>query len=450
MKEVDGLLSEMALMLGRWSLYSRFLGGKCRVSTSDVLSQAISKLSQDPEANAEEPLVMPDLLSKSALYRKVSARLVTPFNIMTGFFIRRSIEKAFQLDESPTGLHLSASKPLDGNPPYIISAVDDVMYIVNTVLQRAISTSQRDVIASVIPSISRVLGSDFVGMIQRKMQHESYPKPLVSGGFPPEDKIIAFILLINSLDVANDYVTRIVSARLNPPPASAGAPPTQPLSELFPFDHDSVFVSNSLQNLHSTFASKTTELNADALNVMFNQVIKPRLRPIVSDTFRDVDYSLTDNDFFNTLDPDNDNDPSTLATDRFSHAWDQLIIPLRRLMTPKTFNIMLEQTSKYLAKMLEKRVWNWKICSEGAGRLERDLSGVVGVVGRGGRWEIREAFGRVGEMGVLVSMEEEEWNLLVEEEEDKRADNDGEADEEGEKWNLSWEERKRVRALVRN
>lgn len=32
MKEIDGLLSEMAIMLGRWSLYSRFIGGKCRVS----------------------------------------------------------------------------------------------------------------------------------------------------------------------------------------------------------------------------------------------------------------------------------------------------------------------------------------------------------------------------------------------------------------------------------
>jgi hypothetical protein len=36
MKEVDGLLSEMAIMLGRWSLYSRFLGGKCRVSINSL------------------------------------------------------------------------------------------------------------------------------------------------------------------------------------------------------------------------------------------------------------------------------------------------------------------------------------------------------------------------------------------------------------------------------
>ncbi|TVY36414.1 Conserved oligomeric Golgi complex subunit [Lachnellula subtilissima] len=107
MKEVDGLLNETAMMLGRWSLYSRFLASKCR----------------DPEIDPDEPLVMPELLIKSALSRKISARLTTPFNIMTTFFFRRSVEKAFQLDESPAGLSLNLSKPIDGNPPFIISPV---------------------------------------------------------------------------------------------------------------------------------------------------------------------------------------------------------------------------------------------------------------------------------------------------------------------------------------
>jgi hypothetical protein len=33
MKEIDGLLNEMAVMLGRWSLYCRFLSDKCKVAT---------------------------------------------------------------------------------------------------------------------------------------------------------------------------------------------------------------------------------------------------------------------------------------------------------------------------------------------------------------------------------------------------------------------------------
>ena len=336
---------------------------------------------------------------------------------------------------------------MDGNPPYIISAVDDVMYIVNTVLQRSLSTSQRDVIASVIPTISRVLGSDFIGMIQRKMRDESYPKPLVSGGFPPEDKIIAFILLINSLDVANDYITRIITSRLSPPAVTAGSPQTQTLKELFPFDHDAVFVSTSLQNLQTAFAGKSQELLSEALNVMYNNVLKPRLRPILVETFRDIDYALSNNELEASLDPDAEIDTSTLVPQRFQHTWEQMIIPLRRLMTTKTFNVTLEQIAKALAKMLEKRIWSWKFHVEGAGRLERDLSGIVGVVGRGGKWEVREAFARVSEMGVLVSMESEEWEMLVEEEEEEVDGSVGE--EEGVKWVLSKDERRKVRALVR-
>ena len=130
---------------------------------------------------------MPQFLSNSSLYKKVSKNLVEPFNVMTTFFFRRSVEKAFQLDESPSDLNLNPNKPLGANPPFITSAVDDVMYIVNQVLQRSLATSQRAVVSSVVPTIGRVLGSDFVGMIQRKMRDESYPKPVIQGGLPPEE-----------------------------------------------------------------------------------------------------------------------------------------------------------------------------------------------------------------------------------------------------------------------
>lgn len=445
MKEVDGLLSEMAVMLGRWSLYSRFLAGKCRVSpTPGVLLQAISKISQDPIASPEEPLVLPDLLVKSALGRKISGHLTTPFNIMTTFFFRRSVEKAFQLDELPSGLTLNPSKPLDGSGPYIISAVDDVMYIVNTVLQRSLSTSQRDVISSVIPTISRVLGSDFVGMIQRKMRDESYPKPVIQGGFPPEDKIIAFIVLINSLDIANDYISRIVTTRLQTSDQAHGA---NPLQESFPFSHDFTFVTNALENLNTTFNSKTSDLITDGLRVLFEQVIRSRLRPVLSDTFRDVDYSLTKEDLADlALQNGSDEDPGSLndiVARRFEHSWDAMMKPIQRLMTPKTFSKLLDTTAKYLAKVLERRMWSFggKMNILGASRMERDFSGIVGVVARGGKYAIRDVFARVTQVAMLVNMEDEEWEALVEEER---------GGEEEMAWVLNMDERTKARALVKD
>ena len=38
MKEVDALLNEIAVMLGRWSLYSRFLANKCMVRPREIIS----------------------------------------------------------------------------------------------------------------------------------------------------------------------------------------------------------------------------------------------------------------------------------------------------------------------------------------------------------------------------------------------------------------------------
>jgi hypothetical protein len=444
-REVDGLLSEVAVMLGRWSLYSRFLAGKCRVSPQrGILQYAIAKISQDPTASPEEPLVMPDLLVKSALGRKISGRLTTPFNIMTTFFFRRSVEKAFQLDELPSGLNLNMSKTLEGSGPYIISAVDDVMYIVNAVLQRSLSTSQRDVIASVIPTISRVLGSDFVGMVQRKMRDESYPKPVIQGGFPPEDKIIAFIVLINSLDVANDYISRIVTTRLQPHGQQNGV---NAFSESFPFSHDSTFVVNALETLDFTFNSKTSDLIADGLRVLYEQVIRPRLRPVLLDTFRDVDYSLTEEDLADlALQNDSDEDPDSLndlVARRFEHSWDALIKPIQRLMTPKTFSKILDKAADYLAKNLEKRMWvlGGKMNVLGASRMERDFSGIVGVVARGGKYVIRDKFAKVTQIAMLVNMEEEEWEALLEEEQ---------GGEEEMAWVLTLDERTRARALVRD
>jgi hypothetical protein len=92
--------------------------------------------------------------------------------------------------------------------------------------------------------------------------------------------------------------------------------------------------------------------------------------------------------------------------------------------------------------MLEKRVWlfSGKMNALGAQRMERDFSGIIGVVARGGRYAVRDAFARVAQICMLVNMEDEEWDALIEEEQ--------EGDEEM-AWVLSEDERRRARALVR-
>lgn len=388
-------------------------------------------------------LVTPDVLTKSNLNRKVSGKLTTPYNVMSTFFFRRSVEKAFQLDEMPTGLTLNPQRHLSSEPPFIISAVDDVMYIANTVIQKTLSTAQRDAVASVLPTIGRVLSSDFVGMVQRKMRDESYPKPVIQGGFPPEDKVIAFIVLINSLDMSNEYLERIINTFLGVSEQANGSAAHPTFKETFPFEHDVTFVINALNTLLTTFTSKNTELLNEGLQVLANQVVRLRMRPALAETFRDIDYALTEDDLADiAAAEDLDEDELLDAVGRrFEHGWDALMKPIARLMTPKTYTTLLDTTARYLARVLLDRAWKYlgRANAFGVIRMERDFNAIITVVSKGGNYGVRELFAKVAQVLMVANMEDDEWEEIVAGEED-----------EGFQWVLSEEERRKARNLVKS
>lgn len=361
------------------------------------------------------------------------------------------MEKAFQLDEAPSDLSLSVTANLPPGP-YITSAVDDVMYIVNTLISRALETQQRTLVGSVISTISRVLGSDFIGMIQRKMRDESYPRGPHSGAPPPDDKVVSFLVLINNLDIAAEYTQRIIERYLgsdddndHQQQLNGNTNKANPLANQFPFADDATYVQSALTSLESSFRAKTGELINDALATVYNAVIKPRLRPILQDAFRDVDYLIAPSASASDVHPDgvDDDDDPDLVKRRFSASWNTLMTPLSRLLNEKLYNKLLTNTAASFARMLEKRIWAYsgRISELGAIRLERDVTGIVGVVVRG-RYAVRESFVRCTQICLVVNMGEDEVGGLLKEE------GDGEEGADGVEWKLGVEERKRARGMV--
>ncbi|KAL1311501.1 hypothetical protein AAFC00_001624 [Neodothiora populina] len=423
MKEIDALLAEIAMMLSRWALYTRFIAAKIHYTELDA---------------AKDTLTMPHLLSNSLLYKKITDLLIHPYYVMSTFFFRRSVEKAFQMDESPTGLSLSANKPLTANPPFITSAVDDVMYIVNQVIQRTLATSQRSVVANVIPAVGRVLSGDFFGMIQRKMRDESYPKAAIQGSLPPEGLILSFLILVNNLDVSTDYLRRIVNTNLGKQAntsVSSDATSRPTISDLFPFGHDAVFVENALTSMLNGFESKTEDLIIEAIEVLLKQVMRPRLRPVLIETFRDVDYMPEDSHGEEEAAEDED-----AVAQRFERGWMAFTLPLKRILTEKNYDRLVTATTSYLGKALEKRIWSYygRVNGLGAVRMERDISGIVNAAVRGGRYGLRDTFTRCIEMTLILNMEDDEWEELVR----------NPVQEEGVVWHLDASERQRTRGIM--
>lgn len=383
---------------------------------------------------------MPHFLATSNLHKKVTSHLVEPVNVMSTFFFRRSVEKAFQLDEAPSDLTLHPTKPLGSNPPFITSAVDDVMYIVNQVLQRTLATSQRAVVSSVVPMVSQILGTDFIGMIQRKMRDESYPKPVIQGGLPPEDKVIAFLVLINNLDVANDYIRRIVQQQLGGSPEGSNGHQVSKsqLHDLFPFGHDATFVENTLKAMERSFASKSGDLLNDGITVLFNNVLKPRIKPLLAEAFRDVDYAPEEDD---DLEDEREEEDADLVKSRFDRGWGTVIRPIKRILTSANFDRLLTLALNYLASALDRRIRSYygRVNELGAVRLERDIAGIVTAAVAGGKYGLRDAFTKCTQMTLIMNMEDDEWDEVAN-------DTSGES---GIPWVMDAEERKRVRAIVK-
>ena len=447
-KELGGLLGEMAMMLSRWSLYSKFVATKCRSG-----EQAENRI-----------LEQSSLLQTSSLYSKIHSRLVAPFNTITTFLFRRSVERAFQLDEQPPDLSFNLSKQISSNPPFITSAVDDVMYIVSQVMERTLSTSQKSIVANVIPTMGRILGSDFIGMIQRKMRDENYPKSVIQGALPPKHTILAFFVLLNNLDVATEYIKRIVQSRLDLPTSSqlvngADSTPKSNMVAAFPFDQDAVFVEKTLRSLQSGFEMKATELSNDGFYVVLKNVVRPQLRPLLADTFRDIDYQMSTEELdASRRDIDEEEEDRHRSQDNvaeiFQSGWDALTRPIARILTAQNNRKLLTSVVNHLSEILERRIWSYhgRLNELGAVRLERDITSIVNVALKGGSYEVRSIFARCTQICMILNLETEEWDELKEhfamknpnEKDSENLDEDDSID-----WKLSTKERVRARSMIK-
>jgi conserved oligomeric Golgi complex subunit 4 len=360
---------------------------------------------------------------------------------MSTYFFRRSVEKAFELDEMPADINQKNEPTDDTSPPLISSAVDDVMYIVNKLLHRTLHTSRYDVVSSVVSTITRVLTGDFIGMIQRKMRDEYYPK--ASNGLSPlDEKTVHFLVLINNLDIASTYTQRIVdritSGTSEVSMVASDEYPATPLPDLFPFLADSDKVSNLLQTLSSSFTTKATELQTDALNTLFNQIIKPKLRPLLADCFSGIDYSQS-----REPTPDNVSDsesesllPQDKVRVKFERGWKALMGPLRAVLTQTPFTKLLNIVCAALAQIIERRLWAYLntqatgpgakrpggsigggVSALGAIKLERDVAAIVNTVAVMGGWKIREVFKKCTEICLVLGEDDEDYQAEVDDDE---------------------------------
>ena len=65
-----------------------------------------------------------------------------------------------------------------------------------------------------------------------------------------------------------------------------------PLGGLFPFQTNAEIVRDALKGMEIAFKGKAGELTSNGIMV-FNKFVKPKLRPLLAEAFRDVEYLIS-------------------------------------------------------------------------------------------------------------------------------------------------------------
>lgn len=388
MKQVGVYVSQMSIMLNRWMLYCSFIAARQSQENDKLKLTKSDKSIGDNELASEERV--PKVLADSGLAKKLNKKLEPVFEVLARFFFRRSIEKAFELEDIVSVARLEEEGgALAPDDVPTTSVVEDVILVLKVLINQTLSTGNGALVSRLVGDYKRMLESDFIGMMQRKLRDEApqaqtarattLPRTTsrrINFGLqkPAETKLHHFIFYLNNLDETSRWISRFIG-ELDSEELDLAAP--------------------AFNALDSGMAAITTELSNDGIQVLFSKIVNARMRVLFASSFRDAEYLVTGDD------------PEVDVGHVFQRGWVDVMRPYEKLMASSLYAKLVERCATLLANMIENWLWSLsgRVNELGAIRLDRDISKLVATVSEG-RFKMREKFIRVAQIVMAIGLEE--------------------------------------------
>jgi hypothetical protein len=280
-------------------------------------------------------------------------------------------------------------------------------------VKQSLSTGELNICKTVLSNVRRILESDYIGMIQRKLRDEAprtagqvkpstvttHPQQLAGLSGPEEERLRKFIVYLNSLSVSIDYEQRILSS--------------VDVNVYFPFESDAKDIKNVLDSLSASISSRCSELINDGLQVLYTTVLNVRIRNMCTSLFREANYMLSPND-------------ESQLSEQFAQRWRVFIREFIRIMSPENYGRLLTIITSSMSRLFEKWIWSLegKVNDLGAIALDRDVSRIIGCLSEG-HYRVREKFVRVAQIVMIAGLDDPEeeaaMDIVLSEEERVRA-----------------------------
>ncbi|WAQ92854.1 hypothetical protein PtA15_17A336 [Puccinia triticina] len=342
-REIDFLIAELAGMSSRWQTYRRFLCGRFGEfnlnETQNILERPdepqspISPSTVPKEQHASPPAHISkqfEQLGQTELSQKLNENLERFYLPLEAWYLRINIEKAHSADE----MDLSGS-------PYLSSALDDTFYMAKKVILRLMSVGNVKCVRAGLLKIEETIQRDFGEKEKREKSVRN-----------------SCVVYLNNLSMASEYVVRLVDEVTNGP--------TLTQNFFVPVEIDEI--KSCLAEMYR-LSKKLAGINKSGLEQLFNQLIRPKIRPIVSDCYKDVTYVLDDQSYAEA-------EVQDLFRKRFQKAWESLMDPYRDSMTTENFKELIGMTVNLIVRTWENMIKNQKFNELGSIKFDKDIRSI--------------------------------------------------------------------------
>lgn len=353
-REVELYLEEILSLMQLGEDYTEFMVSKIK-SLSSV----------DPELVPRATKAF-----RSGSFSKVVQEITGFYVILEGFFMVENVRKAIRIDEYvPDSL--------------TTSMVDDVFYVLQSCLRRAISTSNISSVIAVLSSASSLLSNEYQEALQQKTREPNLGAKLFLGGVGVQKTGTEIATALNNMDVSSEYVLKLKHEI------------EEQCAEVFPTPADREKVKSCLSEL-----GDLSKMFKQILNMGMEQLVAtvtPRIRPVL-DSVATISYELSEAEYA-------DNEVNDPWVQRLLHAVETNAAWLQPLMTANNYDSFVHLIIDFIVKRLEVIMMQKKFSQLGGLQLDRDTRALVSHFSSMTQRTVRDKFARLTQMATILNLE---------------------------------------------
>ncbi|CBI38713.3 unnamed protein product, partial [Vitis vinifera] len=290
--------------------------------------------------------------------------------ILEGFFMVENVRKAINIDE-----HVPDS--------LTTSMVDDVFYVLQSCLRRAISTSNINSVLALLSGSISLLGNEYQEALQQKMREPNLGAKLFLGGVGVQKTGTEIATALNNMDVSSEYVLKLRHEI------------EEQCAEVFPTPADREKVKSCLSEL-----GEMSNIFKQTLNAGMEQLVAtvtPRIRPVL-DSVGTISYELSEAEYA-------DNEVNDPWVQRLLHAVETNATWLQPVMTANNYDSFVHLIIDFIAKRLEVIMMQKRFSQLGGLQLDRDARALVHHFSSMTQRTVRDKFARLTQMATILNLE---------------------------------------------